>query len=46
MIFLVFSKDLLNFSTSGILGFGLEVNKASIIISDIWLNCSVIKFSL
>ena len=50
MIFLMFSKVLLNFSTSGILGlfgiFGFEVSKASIVISDIRLNCSVIKFSL
>ena len=50
MIFLVFSKVLLNFSTNVILvlfgTFGFQVNKASIVISDIQLNCLIIKFFL
>ena len=50
MISLMFSKALLNFITSIILGlfaiFGFKVNNASFVISDIRLNCSVRKFSL
>ena len=45
MIFLMFGKVLLNFSTSKILGlfaiFCFEFNKAFLVTSDIWLNWSV-----
>ena len=45
MTFFLFGKVLFNVSTSGILGlfaiFCFEVNKASLVTSDIWLNWSV-----
>ena len=54
MVSLMFGRVLLNFSSSGILVFfffffaifGFEVNKASLVTSDILLNWLVIKFSL
>ena len=46
----MFGRVMLNFSTSGILGlfavYGFEVNKASLVTSDILLNWSVRKFYL
>ena len=42
MIFLMFGRVLLNFSTSGILNlfaiFSFDVDKASLVTFDIWLN--------
>ena len=50
MIFLMFGRVLLNFSTSGILNlfaiFGFDVDKAYLVTFDIWLNWSIRKFPL